>query len=738
MIASVSSGRRFGGLATYLATGRSGQEPERVAWSEARNLSTSDPILAGKIMQAEAAQAAQVEKPVYHIALAFDPNDPVERDVMRRAADRLLADLGLTEHQAVIVAHRDRAHPHVHIMVNRVHPETGVAWDRSFDYRRIEASLRAQERELGVRVVQGKHAALPAWGRDGIGRAPADGVKEGPAGDRTRGEEAQRRRGDAPFVDRVRAELPGLQAARSWAALHDALAERGLRLERKGQGLVIVGREVAGVAAADGRESAREVKASRVHRDLSLRSLERRYAAAYEPASGPTQAPDAARERTARTPRAARIDAPLFRRAARAAAVDVRESRSWGELAERLERRGLRLDRTGYGLAVTDGVARVRFSDVGPEARARTLESRFGQSFGEWSRERRRADLDLPSPRREGPHASRSSAVDGPETAEARRAERPLAPSARYVAAQLARYDRLRRVDRLVHQIGEDVSRVAAARQVLSGREAAAVRAEADLRGALGRVYRDPGAAMAALRATAERSGVAEAAAVLRRAPEQLGALRGAPEGEARGIAGRIARAIGRDTGDPAAVAEARAAAGNVARVAEAWGAAERQRPAPGELAGLARWEERLRTRERNVRAQYGTLPTEPAVARAIARALPRLGRDDIDRMGASLRPSQSALLRTFAHTYESVRDAMREARATRAPGRGDDGKRGEYDLRELSARAVRAALREVLPEEMRQIQRAVQAVHSPVAALRQAVGRAVQRELLGRDGPER
>jgi hypothetical protein len=58
--------------------------------------------------------------------------------------------------------------------------------------------------------------------------------------------------------------------------------------------------------------------------------------------------------------------------------------------------------------------------------------------------------------------------------------------------------------------------------------------------------------------------------------------------------------------------------------------------------------------------------------------------------------------------------------------------------VRDLAARAVRAALREMLPDAMRQMQRAVQAVHCPVAALRQAIGQAVKRELLGREGPER
>lgn len=741
MIASVSSGRRFGGLAAYLATGRSGQETERVAWSEARNLSTSDPMLAGKIMQAEAAQAVQVDKPVYHIALAFDPGDIVTREVMRRAADRLLADIGLSAHQAVIVAHQDRAHPHVHIMVNRVHPETGVAWDRSFDYRRIEESLRAQESELGVRVVPGKHATVPGWEREGERDAPTKAT----SGDRTRGEEAQRRRGDAPFVDQVRDALPALRAAKSWAELHETLAEGGLRMERKGQGLVIVGREASAAAAADGRDVEREVKASRVHRDLALRSLERRFGTAYEPAirsragehgpaAGPARAPHAGQERAPRTARDARIDAPLFRIAARAVAADVHDSRSWGELAERLERRGLRLERTGYGLAVTDGVARVRFSDVGPDARARTLEARFGASYGEWARERRRADLNLPAPRWE----ARRAAVEAPGSTTGQSTDRTSSLSARYVAAQIGRYDRLRRVDQLVRQIGEDASRVAAAHQVLSGREAAATRADADLRGGFGRVYRDRDAALATFRATAERSGVTEAAAVLRRAPEQFGALHGAPargeKGASLGLAGRLARAFGNDRGDPAALTEARAAAGNVARVAEAWGAAQRQRPAASELDGLARWEERLRTRERNVRAQYAALPAEPTVARAIARALPRVSREDLERLAEGLRPAQAALLRTF----DAAREAVRETTRDRVPQQTGAGARADYDARELAGRVVRAALREALPDELRQLQRAAQAVHSPGAALRRAIGDAVRRELTGRDGLER
>jgi len=149
VIATTSSGRRFAALARYLLHGRSGDETERVAWTAGRNLGLDDPELAAAIMQATANANPQVEVPVYHLTINFDPADAVTPEHMQAVADRVLADLGLTEHQAFMVAHRDRAHPHVHIMVNRVHPDTGIAWDRWKDRPRIERTLRELERELG-------------------------------------------------------------------------------------------------------------------------------------------------------------------------------------------------------------------------------------------------------------------------------------------------------------------------------------------------------------------------------------------------------------------------------------------------------------------------------------------------------------------------------------------------------------------------------------------------------------
>jgi Relaxase/Mobilisation nuclease domain len=119
MIAKCSSGKNFRALGAYLATGRHGNNPDRVAWSAGRNLPTDDPRLAAKIMQATAAQNHRVKKPVYHLSISFDPTDPVTRAQMEQVSEQVLARLGLHEHQTVIVAHRDTGHPHIHLFVNR-------------------------------------------------------------------------------------------------------------------------------------------------------------------------------------------------------------------------------------------------------------------------------------------------------------------------------------------------------------------------------------------------------------------------------------------------------------------------------------------------------------------------------------------------------------------------------------------------------------------------------------------
>ncbi len=166
MINVQSSGTHFDWLVGYLLGQERATEQERVAWIATRNLPTDDAALAATFMRATAAQSHLVQKPVYQIVLSFAPDDPVDRALMERVADRVLQRVGLGEHQAILVAHCDRPHPHVHVIVNRVHPETGQVWATWNDWRRVRQVVSEEELALGLRQVPSRLLRVDALAHD--------------------------------------------------------------------------------------------------------------------------------------------------------------------------------------------------------------------------------------------------------------------------------------------------------------------------------------------------------------------------------------------------------------------------------------------------------------------------------------------------------------------------------------------------------------------------------------------
>ncbi len=67
---------------------------------------------------------------------------------MIETAEDFLRHMGWQEHQALIVAHQDK-HPHIHAMLNVVHPETGLRLDDNFERRRAQAWAADYERSQG-------------------------------------------------------------------------------------------------------------------------------------------------------------------------------------------------------------------------------------------------------------------------------------------------------------------------------------------------------------------------------------------------------------------------------------------------------------------------------------------------------------------------------------------------------------------------------------------------------------
>ncbi len=236
-VANAKVGAGFGGLARYLLSGSDGQATDRVAWTAMRNLRADGPEGAALEMRWTADVNRRVQKPVYHISLNWPTEDRPSPIQMETAVDRLLQDLGLHEHQALLVAHRDTEHPHVHIMVNRVHPSTFKTWDNKNDWRRIRASLHRLEREMGWRVVAGSTRNLAE-------APPAE-------------------------VARLReAALEPMRNAHNWGELETLLLAQGLSIQARGRGMVITDGEYF-------------VKASAIDRSVSRPRLEERFQMPY-------------------------------------------------------------------------------------------------------------------------------------------------------------------------------------------------------------------------------------------------------------------------------------------------------------------------------------------------------------------------------------------------------------------------------------------------------------------------
>jgi hypothetical protein len=135
---------------------------ERVWFSETRNCFSDDPERALKEMWRTADDQAWLKRqagvraggrtcddPVKTLSLAWHKDDEPTPEQMIAAADSFLKHMRWHEHQAVFIAHRDTEHRHIHIIINRVHPETGRTLDDYREQVRAQNWALAYEKEHG-------------------------------------------------------------------------------------------------------------------------------------------------------------------------------------------------------------------------------------------------------------------------------------------------------------------------------------------------------------------------------------------------------------------------------------------------------------------------------------------------------------------------------------------------------------------------------------------------------------
>jgi hypothetical protein len=141
---------------------------ERVEFVHTHNLPTADGWKAIKWMAHTAMRQDELKRaaiargedislkgrksqyPVYAYSLSWHPEQEPSREEMIAAATASLEANDLDKgYEVLMVAHNDEPQPHIHVIVNRVHPENGIMAPLSNDHLKLSRWAEAYERDAG-------------------------------------------------------------------------------------------------------------------------------------------------------------------------------------------------------------------------------------------------------------------------------------------------------------------------------------------------------------------------------------------------------------------------------------------------------------------------------------------------------------------------------------------------------------------------------------------------------------
>lgn len=268
-----SRGMHARDLCNYIAGPNAGDADEKVEHRGATNMLNIDH--AGQVEEmAELAETARRSpQPVQHWIISWRQGEQPTAAQADEAVRMFLGELGLGDHQCLYALHKNTDNYHLHLAINRVHPETErvVTVNGRFDIEVAHRAIARIERAQGwQREARGRYLALD--GGDVRRPSSAQPLQRQPT---TRGRDLENQTGEKS-AQRVAIERAAdvLRRARHWSELHSLLAERDMRFQRKGSGAVLWVGDIA-------------VKASVAGRDCSMSALEKRlgeFVPAREPA----------------------------------------------------------------------------------------------------------------------------------------------------------------------------------------------------------------------------------------------------------------------------------------------------------------------------------------------------------------------------------------------------------------------------------------------------------------------
>ena len=233
----------FSGLAKYISDTQS--MLERVGQMTITNCHSADMSWAiEEISATQAMNTRALGDKTYHLLVSFPEGENPSNEQLKVIEQRICASVGFEAHQRISVVHHDTDNLHIHIAINKIHPEKHTLHEPYRAYATFGSIAHKLETEYGLENTN--HGS-----RKNSSENKADDMEN--------------HSGIVSLLNWVKKECSEeLAQAQSWGELHSVLEKNGLEISERGNGFVI--KDSTGIA----------VKASSVKRQLSKNSLEKK------------------------------------------------------------------------------------------------------------------------------------------------------------------------------------------------------------------------------------------------------------------------------------------------------------------------------------------------------------------------------------------------------------------------------------------------------------------------------
>lgn len=153
----------------------------------------------------------------YHLLISFQKGEELSSELLKKIESEMCKSLGYEEHQRIAVVHNDTDNLHIHVAINKIHPEKLTLHEPYRDYyTRSKVSLELEEK-YGLK---------------------SDNHKSKYNQGQSNANDMERMAGMESLITYIKREC-NFEAPSSWKELHSNLNDKGLILKQRGNGLII-------------------------------------------------------------------------------------------------------------------------------------------------------------------------------------------------------------------------------------------------------------------------------------------------------------------------------------------------------------------------------------------------------------------------------------------------------------------------------------------------------------------